>query len=336
MRIAIYGAGALGTILGAYLTKNDPNDEIHLFNRNKSHVKALNDRGAHIIGEIDYVQPVRAFLPEEMEGEYDYIFLLTKQLDNANTIRFLEPHLKADGALCTMQNGLPEPPIAEVLGRDRTLGCTIGWGATLGEPGESRLTSSPEALIFTLGAPYPEAEKHLQTVKAILENMGSVSIEENFLGARWTKLLINATFSGMGTVIGDTFGAVCDDRRARSIAQRVIKECIDVIKAAGIRPARIMGYDIVKLFDYHGPIKKAISYNLIPIAMKRHRGILSGMLVDIRKGKPCEVDAIVGSVCVEGDKVGVDTPTCDRMYEIIKGFERGEGEPSTDNLSLFK
>ncbi len=140
----------------------------------------------------------------------------------------------------------------------------------------------------------------------------------------------------MGTVIGDTFGAVCDNRQARSIAQRIIKECIDVIKAAGIRPAPIMGHDIVKLFDYSNPIKKKISYMLIPIAMKRHRGILSGMLVDIRKGKPCEVDAIVGSVCIEGDRVGVDTPACDTMYKLITGFEKGEGEPSISNLSLFK
>jgi 2-dehydropantoate 2-reductase len=75
---------------------------------------------------------------------------------------------------------------------------------------------------------------------------------------------------------------------------------------------------------------------LIPVAMKRHRGIIPGMLVDIRKGKPCEVDAIVGSICWEGDRVNVDTPVCDIMYRLIKGFENGEGEPSIDNLRLFK
>ncbi len=335
MRIAVYGAGALGTILGAYLTKNALNDEIHLFNRNIKHVQALNEAGAHITGQIEFTQKVKAFLPEEMEGEYDYIFLLTKQLENARTIGFLRPHLKREGALCTMQNGLPEPAIAEVLGRDRTLGCTIGWGATLGEPGESRLTSSPEALVFGLGASYEEGRRHLSAVKTILENMGTVNIEENFLGARWTKLLINVTFSGMGTVIGGTFGDVCDDRRARSLAQQVIKECIEVTKAAGIKMAPMMGFDIARLFDYDSYMKKLFSYMLIPIAMKRHRGIIPGMLVDIRKGKPCEVDAIVGSVCKEGDEVGVETPVCDTMYRLIAGFEKGEGEPSINNLSLF-
>lgn len=336
MRIAVYGAGALGTILGAYLTKNASNAEIHLFNPNIKHVQALNDKGAIITGQIEFTQKVQAFLPDQMEGEYDYIFLLTKQLENARTIEFLKPHLKNDGALCTMQNGLPEPPIADVLGKDRTLGCTIGWGATLGEPGESRLTSSPDALVFGLGAPYEEGKKHIQTVKAILENMGTVNIEENFIGARWSKLLINATFSGMGTVIGGTFGDVIDNRKARSLAQQVMKECIEVTKAANIKIAPVMGNDIAKLFDYDNYMKKLFSYMLIPVAMKRHRGIIPGMLVDIRKGKPCEVDAIVGSICREGDRVNVDTPVCDIMYKLIKGFENGEGEPSIDNFRLFK
>ncbi|MBR2281823.1 MAG: 2-dehydropantoate 2-reductase [Spirochaetales bacterium] len=335
MRIAVYGAGALGTILGAYLTRNAPEHEIHLFNRNLRHVQALNEGGARITGQIGFTQKVKAFLPEEMEGEYDYIFLLTKQLENAKTIEFLKPHLRSDGALCTMQNGLPEPPIAQVLGRERTLGCTIGWGATLGEPGESRLTSSPDALVFTLGSPYPEAKWHLPKVRCILENMGTVYTEENFLGARWSKLLINATFSGMGTVIGGTFGDVCDNRMARRLAQKVIKECIEVTKAAGIRIAPVMGNDIARLFYYSNPLKRFVSYSLIPFAMRRHRGIIPGMLVDIRKGKPCEVDAIVGSACREGDRVNVETPVCDMMYSMIRSFEMGNGVPSTDNLAQF-
>ncbi|MBP5161677.1 MAG: 2-dehydropantoate 2-reductase [Spirochaetales bacterium] len=335
MRIAVYGAGSLGTILGAYLSKNSTDLTVHLFNRNKAHVAALNERGAHVTGLVDFTQAVSAFLPSEMEGEYDYIFLLTKQLENDSTVRFLKDHLKAEGALCTMQNGLPEPAIAEILGRDRVLGCTIGWGATMGEPGESRLTSSPDALVFGLGAPYGEARHHIPVVKKILENMGTVNVEENFIGARWSKLLINASFSGMGTVIGGTFGDVCDNKEARRCAQAVIKECIDVSRAAGVKIAPVMGIDIARLFDYREPLKKAFSFMLIPVAMRSHRGIIPGMLVDIQKGRRCEVDAIVGSVCDEGRRVGVATPYCDRMRSLIKGFENGQGSPSPENLKFF-
>lgn len=341
MRVCIYGAGSLGTVLGAYVSRNykekgvDLGGGIELYNRNERHVQALKATGAHIVGTVDFIQPVKAFLPSEMEGEFDYIFLMTKQLDNANTVKFLKEHLSENGAICTMQNGLPEPDIAEIVGRERTLGCTIAWGATMGEPGTSRLTSTPDALTFGLGAPYEEGKHHVPAVKEVLELMGPVQVEDNFLGARWSKLLINAAFSGMSTVTGLTFGGVCQNKTARRCAQAVIKECIDVCKTAGIVIEPVQGKDIVKLFDYKGSFKKAFSFALIPIAMRKHYEIRASMLFDLDRGKLCEIDAIDGSVCREGNKVGVPTPFCDRIVSLVHGFEQGSGKPSLDNIKEF-
>ena len=341
MRIAIYGAGSLGTVLGAYISKNAPGSSLNLgsgvelFNRNPSHVKALREHGAIIDGEVSFSQSVKAFLPEEMEGEFDYIFLLTKQLENDSVVRFLSCHLKEDGAVCTMQNGLPEPGIARIIGEDRTLGCTIGWGATMKESGHSTLTSSPDRLCFELGAISESGKRHLSILKEILQLMGPVTVSDNFLGSRWSKLLINASFSGMSVVIGDTFGAVCDNRKARRCVQAIIKECIEVAKASNVEIQPVQGVDIANMFDYNGPLKKAFSYFMIPFAMRRHRGITAGMLIDYRNGKKCEIDAINGSVCRQGDVVGVDTPFCDKVVELVHGYEKGIGKPSYESLDAF-
>lgn len=342
MRVAIYGAGSLGTVLGSYISKNakekgiDLGNGIELYNRNKAHIQALKENGAHITGTTDFVQKVNAFLPEEMDGKFDYIFLMTKQLDNKNTVMFLKDHLKDDGAICTMQNGLPEPDIAELIGKDKTIGCTIAWGANMSSPGVSELTSSTDALTFGLGAPYEEGKKHLNNIKSVLELMGPVVIEDNFIGARWSKLLINAAFSGMSAVINGSFGDVCSDKIARKCAQAIMKECIDVTKKGGIKIEPVQGKDIVKLFDYHSSFKKKISYMLIPIAMKKHREIRASMLADLERGKLCEVDAIDGSVCKEGRKVNVPTPFCDLVVETVHGFEKGIGKPGPENLEKFK
>ena len=342
MRIAIYGAGSLGTVLGAYISKNAPGSGldlgsgIELYNRNIPHIKALREHGAVIDGEVSFTQPVRASLPDEMEGEFDYIFLLTKQLENDSVVRFLSDHLKEDGAICTMQNGLPEPAIARIIGEDRTLGCTIGWGATMKESGHSTLTSSPDRLCFELGAISEGGKRHLPVVKEILQLMGPVTVSDNFLGSRWSKLLINASFSGMSVVIGDTFGAVCDNHKARRCAQAIIKECIDVAKASNVKIEPVQGVDIAGLFDYRGPMKKAFSFMLIPFAMRRHRGIIAGMLIDYRNGKKCEIDAINGNVCTQGKRVGVPTPFCDKVVEIVKGYEKGIGKPSYESLKAFE
>ena len=84
MRSAIYGAGSLGTVLGAYITESGT--PIELINRNQAHVEALRQHGARISGTVSKQIPVKAILPEEMNGTYDIILLMTKQLNNREEI----------------------------------------------------------------------------------------------------------------------------------------------------------------------------------------------------------------------------------------------------------
>ena len=333
MRVAIYGAGSLGTILGAYISKAGA--EIELINRNKAHVEALQTKGAQVVGTVVFCQKVVAYTPEEMSGEYDIIFLMTKQQHNAEVVQMLKGYLAADGVLVTFQNGLPEMQIAEIVGAERVLGCTVAWGATLQSPGVCELTSSPDALTFSLGSITPERNKHFDKVKELLELMGKVDVEENFIGTRWSKLLINAAFSGMSAVLGCTFGEAATPQSSRRIIQKLIKECIDVCRTGGIRIEPVQGKDIVKLLDYNCAFKRSISFFIIPIAIRKHAKLKASMLQDIEKGKPTEIDAINGAVSAYGRKVGCPTPMNDRIVDIIHRIERGELKPSFDNLRLF-
>ena len=123
MRIAIYGAGSLGTILGAFISKAGVS--IELINRNKAHVAALKSKGAQVVGTMQFTQPVVAYTPDEMNGTYDILFLMTKQQHNHEVVQMLQNFLTPDGVLVTFQNGLPEMQIAEVLGEERVLGWTV-------------------------------------------------------------------------------------------------------------------------------------------------------------------------------------------------------------------
>ena len=334
MRVAIYGAGSLGTILGAFISKAGV--PIELINRNKAHVEALQTEGAQVVGTMNFNQPVVAYTPDQMSGEYDILFLMTKQQHNAEVVQMLKNYLAEDGVLVTFQNGLPEMQIAEVLGEERVLGCTVAWGATLKEPGVCELTSEPDALSFSLGAISKNRSKHFNKVKELLELMGTVEVEENFLGTRWSKLLINAAFSGMSAVLGCTFGEAAGPRESRRIVQALIKECIDVCQKGGIRIEPVQGKDIVKLLDYSNSLKRAFSFFIIPIAIRKHAKLKASMLQDLEKGKLTEVDAINGAVSEYGRKVGCPTPMNDRVVEIIHQIEQGKLQPSFDNLQYFK
>ena len=334
MRAAIYGAGSLGTILGAYITKNG--GKVELINRNEAHVNALRRNGASVTGTVEFTQPVTAYTPDEMSGKYDIVFLMTKQQQNAKVVGMIKEFLADDGVIVTLQNGIPELLIGEIVGENRVLGCTVAWGATMKGPGVCELTSAPDSLTFSLGSLSKVQNTHFDDVKSLLEKMGMVEVDSNFIGSRWSKLLINSAFSGMSAVLGCTFGEAAKNKASRRVVQALIKECIDVCAAGNIKIEPVQGKDIVKLLDYKGCLKKAFSFFIIPIAIRKHALLKASMLQDLEKGKLTEVDAINGVVSAYGRKVSVPTPMNDKVVEIVHRIEKGELIPSFGNMRFFQ
>ena len=167
VRCAIYGAGSLGTVLGAYMSKAGA--DVELVNRNRAHTTAMKEHGAHITGTVEMTVPVKAIFPEEMSGKYEVIFLMTKQLHNREVVTTLKDFLTDDGVIVTLQNGIPEPLIAEIVGANHTMGCTVEWGATLSAPGEATLTSSPDSLSYHMGKMDGITDEQFAKVTSLLE-----------------------------------------------------------------------------------------------------------------------------------------------------------------------
>ena len=105
LRKVIYGAGSLGTVLGAYLSR--AGEEIELVSRNVAHIRALQSGGARITGTVSFTAGVNAILPEEMKGSYDLIFLMTKQQNNEEVVSGLMKYLAKDGLIVTFPEGAP-------------------------------------------------------------------------------------------------------------------------------------------------------------------------------------------------------------------------------------
>ena len=338
IKIAVYGAGAMGTVLGALLTKGGLS--VELITRNKAHVEAMKRFGAAIVCEGDgtsFTQKVNAVLPEEMSGGYDIVFLMTKQRHNAEILQFLLPYLKEDGIVCTTQNGLPEEGVAKMIGNERTYGAATSFGATFLGGGRVALTSKIEGMSIEVGG-YENGNEKLALLTKVLACAGEaigkkdfVVPSKNLLGARWAKLTINAAFSGLSVVTGLTFGQVAKRKKTRKIALGIIRECVAVANASGVRLAKMQGHDIEKLLCKN----RLFSYMVLPFAMKKHKKLVSGMLKDVQNGKRCEIDFINGAVVKIGEKVGVETPLCERVVDIVHGIEDGLYEIDYRNADFF-
>jgi 2-dehydropantoate 2-reductase len=336
MKVGIYGAGGMGTVLGAFISK--AGYEIDLINRNKEHVDALNNIGAQIIGKVNFIQKVKALLPSEMNDKYDIILLMTKQRYNKEIVESIKPHLHEKSLICTMQNGLPEKVVSEIIGEDRTCGCAMSWGATFHGNGISELTSEPikENLTFSIGKYGNNDPILFSYIVEMLKSMGEVTIEDNFIGARWAKLLINSAFSGLSVITDSTFGEIAKNKKTKVLALEVIKECIDVARAANIKIEPLQGKDIVKYLDYDSNLRKWISLKLLTISMKRHQLIKSSMLRDLRKNRKTEIDFINGVVCDFGKQYKVDTPINDKIIEVVHQIEDKKLIPTWENIKYFK
>ena len=336
MKVGIYGAGGMGTVLGAYISK--AGYDIDLINRNKEHIGALNLEGAKIIGKINFTQKVKAILPEDMKDKYDIILLMTKQKYNKEIAESLIPYLKQNSLVCTMQNGLPEDSVAEIIGKDRTCGCAMSWGATFHGKGVSELTSEAnrETLTFSIGKYGNNDNELFNYIVELLNSMGNVKIEDNFIGARWAKLMINSAFSGISVVTDANFGTITKNKESSKIALKIIKECIEVSRAANIKIEPIQGKDIVKYLDYNNKLKKWISLKILPIAMKKHKLIKSSMLRDLKSGNQTEIDYINGVISKYGKLYNIKTPVNDKIIEIVKRIENKELIPTWQNIDYLK
>lgn len=332
MRVAIYGAGAMGTILGAYIAASGK--QIDLITRNIEHVEAMRQHGARIMGHAEFTVSVNALTPDQMTGVYDIIFLMTKQRENPKILATLKDFLATDGVICTMQNGLPEPSVIKAVGPKRCLGCAVSWGATQVGFGEVKLTSKKEKMTFALGS-MRGYNKWIAPVKHYLECAGKVKVEENFFSARWAKLVINSSFSPLSALTGETFGWVAKDKYSRKLALALMNEAFDVAEQCGVEIGHIQGHDIVRLFKCRGGIKEKLALKILPFAMHGHKDLVSGMYADLKAGRKCEIDFINGIIQNLGSKFGVSTPVTDEVIEFVNAIEKGEKQISTDNTKII-
>jgi 2-dehydropantoate 2-reductase len=333
MSIAIMGAGSLGTIIGALIVKNGR--DVLLIDANREHVDALNKNGATVTGKMELNVPVTAITPDRMSGVYDVVFYLVKQPHNKVALQQLLPHLGKHSVVCTLQNGVPEEAVAAIVGRERTMGGAVGWGATWLSPGVSMLTSESDKMTYDIGELDGSITERLQKVADILSLSAKTEIVTNLPGVRWTKLLVNATFSGMSAALGCNFGEVMDSEKALTCVAHIANETIEVVNALGITMESIQGHDL-RILSFKNKRQMTSKFPIYKMVWGPHRLLRASMLQDLEKGMKSEIDSINGVISAYGKKVNVATPVNDKVVEIINSIEAGKHTYTFTNLDLFE
>ena len=331
-RIAIMGAGALGTILGAYIAKTR---QVDLINRNKAHVEALNKHGARLRVFENATIPVTAYTLDEMEGTYDLFLYFAKQTANSVALPIMKKHSHEGTFVCTGQNGLPEDAIIKFFEPDKVFGAPAGWGGVMAEPGVIDVLNPPEKRKFVLGSVNGNITAELLEVKKILELLCPVDLTENLVGYRWAKLTANATFSGMSAVMCKNFGEVAADPRGIRCVARIGRECIKAAGAEGVKMEAFGPLDSADMYSYATAEEEDRLVSKIQEDRKGSKAQAS-MLNDLRRGYTnVEIDDINGVICKAGKKHGIPTPYNDMVVKIVKGICDGSIPLSESNIDYF-
>ena len=229
-----------------------------------------------------------------------------------------------------------------MVGKERAFGGVASFGATFIGDGKVALTSAFSGMrLQTAGVVENEEKAKLLTDVLSLAGkaVGSDSFSqkaENLQGARWSKLAINAAFSGLSVVTGLTFGEIAKRKKTRKIALGILRECMSTANALGVTLEPMQGHDMQKLLGGKGFFKTRFALFALPIAMKKHAMLVSGMLKDVQGGKKCEIDFIDGVVVQRAKQAGVSAPLCEKVVEIVHGIENGLYEITYDNVAFFQ
>ena len=330
MRTAVVGVGSIGTIVGALIAKKGAN--VELVDNNQEHINVLNKKGATIVGSYEFNIPVKALPPTEMSGIYDLVLLITKQTANAQALPAILPYINENSLVITLQNGIPEAAVAEIIGRERTAGGTVGWGATRIEPGKSMLTSSRyviENFAFDIGEMDGKDTSRIRRTQDVLSLVGKTNVLDNLMGVRWAKLLMNTTFSGMSAALGSSFGDVLNDETTIQCIAFIADETIRVANACGVRLTIMQGRDFEELkLEGKADIQNKLSF--YHAVWDQHANLKASMLQDLEKGRKTEIDYINGLVSKKGAELGIPTPFNDKVLEMVK-IEEETGVINTMN-----
>ena len=350
MRVTIVGAGAIGGLAGAYMTK--AGYDVVLVDRWKEHVDALNANGMFIDGIRGEMRiPVRALLPEQLDGKLEAILIATKSQHTAEALQQLLPRFGDDTFVVSFQNGFNEPIIADILseagigGMERVIGSIPNYGGALVDPGH--LEHVHEGAI-QLGEMTGTRTSRLSELATMLGTLTNVQLSDNVWGQIWAKEVYSAqvVFSALvDASIGESLG---NERYAR-IAGAVVREALEIAEASGIA---------VEAFDFFDPAnyrpktaddtKKLIANinHAIWLLKKdqqpqahqfRKKG--SGIWWDIvYRKRPSEVRSSSGKLVEYGKRAGADTRLNAKLNSMIYEIEEGQrqlGFHNYDELEAY-
>ncbi len=325
MKITIFGAGAIGGLLGGRLA--EAGADVTLIARGP-HLAAMREGGLTLI-ESDGSQntvAVKATDDTADAGPQDYLIVTLKAHSVAAVVDHMAPLLGPETAVVWAVNGIPwwyfhglageyENHRLQCLdagdvqwrglGPERLIGCVVWWASEVVAPGVIRHEYGNR---MPLGEPHGNRSDRAKAISQLLIEAGFKSpLRPRIRNEIWMKLWGNLSFNPISALTGATMGEMADDPGTRAVVRAMMLEAQGVAEALGAEFS----------IDVDTRIQGAAEVGT-------HR---TSMLQDMERGRPLELEALVGAVAEMGRLVEIPTPTIDTVYALVAQRARQAGSP---------
>jgi 2-dehydropantoate 2-reductase len=315
MKICIFGAGAIGGLLGVKLAEVGAN--VSLVARGP-HLKAMQENGLSLISEEGMRSTVKVRASENAAdlGVQDYVIVTLKAHSVPPVVPKMQPLLGEETTIVSGVNGVPwwyfykhggplegtrlasvDPGDAQWngFGPDRVLGCVVYPAAEVVEPG---VVKQIEGNRFSLGEPDGSKSDRAVALSQALTAAGlKAPVRSRIRDEIWVKLWGNLSFNPISALTHATLDVLCTDPGARGVARGMMLEAQAIAETLGIK----FPIDVERRIDGGA-------------AVGAHR---TSMWQDLDLARPMEIDALVTSVQELGRLTGTQTPTIDTVLALI-------------------
>ncbi|OXJ34683.1 MULTISPECIES: ketopantoate reductase family protein [Burkholderia] len=305
MRIAILGAGAMGSLFGGLLAESG--EAVTLIDVNDAHLDAIHrdglriddDRGERTLRALHVLRPEAANAQASPDTPFDLLIVFTKSLHTRHALDGVRALLSPYTYVLTLQNGLGNvETLNAFVPIERILVGVTTWPADLAGPGHVHSHGAGVVRMMTADG----AERSFATAVAdALSRAGlACSLDDDVWAAIWEKVAFNAALNTLCAVTGCTVDQLGEHHDGPRLAQAIAAETAAVARAKGIA---VDGERIARNVEH---------------AIRTHRGHRPSMLQDVLAGRRTEIDAISGKVVAAAREAGVAVPHAETLLALVR------------------
>ena len=318
--ILIWGAGAIGGVLGAYWARAGV--PVQMVDIVAEHASACSTTGLNISGPVEqFLQVVPCVTPHELRGTFGTIVLAVKAQATEAAVAMLLPHLAPDSFILSAQNGLNELTIARLAGAERTMGCFVNFGADWLGPGDILFGNRGAVVVGEIDGTTRERTRQMHRDLAIFEP--AAVLTDNIWGYLWGKLAYGSMLFATALTT-DSMTENFEDPQRFVVFDQLAREVMAVAAARGVVPIGFNGFDPAcfapDASDAGARASIAALAEFNRNTAKTHTGIYRDLAVRKRQ---TEIDPQIGVIAELGRAAGVPTPAISCLVALIHAIEDG-------------